>query len=122
MFEIAELGSRLSKADYKARGPELWAELLDVQQQLRQAPFPVIVLFGGVDAAGRGETVNLLNEWMDPRWVTTRAWGEPSEEERERPKRDCGPTWPLTRCGAPRTPCTGEAAPPASRFLGEASA
>jgi polyphosphate:AMP phosphotransferase len=38
-----------------------------------------------VDGAGKGETVNLLNEWMDPRWIVTRAFGEPSDEERERP-------------------------------------
>jgi thymidylate kinase len=25
------------------------------------------VVIGGVDGAGKGETVNLLNEWMDPR-------------------------------------------------------
>lgn len=86
MFEIAELGSRLSKAEYKAQVPALRAELLETQQRLRSAPFPVIVLFGGVDAAGKGETVNLLNQWMDPRWIVTRAWGEPSEEEREQPE------------------------------------
>ena len=86
MFEIAELGSRLSKKDYKAQVPGLRAELLQLQVQLRTASFPVIVLFGGVDAAGKGETVNLLNEWMDPRWIVTRAWGPPSDEERERPE------------------------------------
>ena len=30
--------------------------------------------------------MNLLNEWMDPRWLLTRAYGQPSEEERERPE------------------------------------
>ena len=45
-----------------------------VQQELRKAAsFPVIVLFAGVDTAGKGETVNLLNEWMDPRWIID-AW------------------------------------------------
>ncbi len=51
-----------------------------------QASFPVIVLFAGVDTAGKGETVNLLNEWMDPRWIVTRGYTEPSSEERERPR------------------------------------
>jgi len=46
----------------------------------------VIVVFGGVDGAGKGEIVNLLNEWMDPRWIVTRAYGEPSDEESERPE------------------------------------
>jgi polyphosphate:AMP phosphotransferase len=46
----------------------------------------VIVLFAGVDTAGKGETVNLLNEWMDPRGVLTRGYMDPSSEERERPR------------------------------------
>ncbi len=86
MFEAAEVGRKLSKDAYKRRVPALRAALLDAQQRLRAAPFPAIVVFAGVDGAGKGETVNLLNEWMDPRWIVTRAFGEPSDEERERPE------------------------------------
>ena len=86
MFEAAELGQRIPKEEYKRRVPKLRAELLDVQQQLIRARLPVIVVFAGVDGAGKGETVNLLNEWMDPRWTITRAYGEPSDEESERPE------------------------------------
>ena len=45
------------------------------------AKFPVIILIGRVDGTGRGETVNLLNEWMDPRYIQTNGMGEPSDEE-----------------------------------------
>ena len=45
----------------------------------------MIVLFAGVDTAGKGETVNLLNEWMDPLDLT-RGYTEPSSDERERPR------------------------------------
>ena len=31
------------------------------------------------------DTVNLLNTWMDPRWISTIAFDTPSDEERERP-------------------------------------
>ena len=86
MFEAAEVGRKLSKSDYKAQVPQLRSELLEAQQQLRQAPFPVIVLFAGVDTGGKGETVNLLNEWMDPRWILTRGYTDPSEDELERPR------------------------------------
>ena len=99
MFEAAEVGRKLSKSDYKAQVPRLRSELLDAQQQLRKAPFPVIVLFAGVDTAGKGETVNLLNEWMDPRWIVTRGYTDPSGEERERP-RDCGATGVTSRRAA----------------------
>jgi AMP-polyphosphate phosphotransferase len=86
MFEAAELGREIPKDEYKARVPTLRTELLEVQRQLTNARFPVIVVFGGVDGAGKGETVNLLNEWMDPRWIVTRAYGERSDEESERPE------------------------------------
>src|SRR6185312_9719285 len=39
-----------------------------------------------VDGAGKGETVNLLNEWMDPRHLRTRAFGPPNDDARERPE------------------------------------
>jgi polyphosphate kinase 2 (PPK2 family) len=86
MFEAAEVGRKLEKEEYKAQVPVLRAELLDAQQHLLQAPFPVIVLFAGVDAAGKSETASLLNEWMDPHWIVTRGYMDPSEEELERPR------------------------------------
>jgi polyphosphate kinase 2 (PPK2 family) len=86
MFETAELGRTIPKAEYKARVPQLRTELLEMQRRLTGARFPVIVVFAGVDAAGKGETVNLLNAWMDPRWIVTHAYGRSSDEERERPE------------------------------------
>jgi len=86
MFEAAELGRKLSKEEFAAAAPALRAEMLHLQVKLREADFPVIVVFAGVDGAGKNESVNLLNEWLDPRWVVTRAYGSPSDEERERPE------------------------------------
>jgi polyphosphate:AMP phosphotransferase len=86
MFEAAELQQKISKDDYKKRVPALRTELVSLQQELRRAAFPVIVVFAGVDGAGKSETVNLLSEWMDPRWLVTRAFDRPTDEERERPE------------------------------------
>jgi len=86
MFEAAELGRKVPKETYKRRAPKVRQQLLALQQQLRAAPFPAILIFQGVDAAGKSESVNLLNAWMDPRWIVTRAFGDPSDEERERPE------------------------------------
>jgi polyphosphate kinase 2 (PPK2 family) len=87
MFEAAELGRKIEKAEYKDQALALRGELLDVQRRLSSAgTFPVIIVFAGVDGAGKGETVNLLSEWMDPRYLITRAFDEPSDEERERPE------------------------------------
>ncbi len=97
MFETAELGQKVSKKDFDKREEELRLSLLMAQQRLRKAPFPVIVVFAGVDGAGKGTTVNLLNEWMDPRWVVTRYMGEPTPEEKERP-----PYWRYWRDQPPK--------------------
>jgi polyphosphate:AMP phosphotransferase len=87
MFRTAELGQKIPKSEYKRREPVLRQELLELQQDLYQCGgFPVIVVFAGVDGAGKGDTVNRLNEWMDPRWIVTRAYDDPSDEERERPE------------------------------------
>lgn len=86
MFEAAETGQRLSKKEFKAREPALRQALLAAQYRLLEAgSFPVIIIVGGVDGAGKGETVNLFNEWMDPRHIATHGFGEPSDEERQRP-------------------------------------
>ena len=71
MFEAAELGRTIEKDEYKKQVPILRTELLEVERQLTPARFPLIVVFGGVDGAGKGETVNLLNAWMDKQWKLT---------------------------------------------------
>ncbi len=87
MFESAELGHRIDKETYQREEPALREALLNAQFDLAQAKrFPVVLVIGGVDGAGKGETVNMLNEWMDPRHILTHAFPEPSDEERERPR------------------------------------
>jgi len=87
MFRTAELGQKVSKSEYNQREPLLRQALLEAQANLRvNSDFPVIILFAGVDGGGKGDTVNILNEWMDPRWLITRAYDEPSDEERDRPE------------------------------------
>jgi AMP-polyphosphate phosphotransferase len=98
MFESAEIGHRIDKTTYDAEVPKLREDLLNAQFDLAQkAGFPVIILVGGVDGAGKGETVNLLNAWMDPRHIQVHAMGEQSDEERERP-----PMWRFWRALPPK--------------------
>ena len=121
MFESAELGHKLDKASFDLEVPNLREAMLEAQMDLaRLAKFPVIILIGGLDGAGRGETVNLLNEWMDPRFVQTHGMGAPSDEELDRPMmwrfwRALPPkgrtgiflgswyTWPILNCVKGRT-------------------
>jgi len=87
LLESAEVGHAIDKATYERELPALREELLAAQYELlAQARFPVMLLINGLDAAGRGETVNALKEWMDPRHIRVHALRERSEEERERPE------------------------------------
>jgi polyphosphate:AMP phosphotransferase len=98
MFESAELGHKIDKDTYKQQVPGLRDALLDAQFDLSQSgKFPVIILIGGVDGAGKGETANLLNEWMDPRHIHTEAFDSPTAEESEFP-----PMWRYWRALPPK--------------------
>ena len=98
MFESAELGHKIDKATYAREEPRIREALLNAQYDAAAArKFPTIIVIGGVNGAGKGETVNLLNEWMDPRHIHTHAFSEPSDEERERP-----PMWRYWRALPPK--------------------
>ena len=86
MLKSAELGRVLSKQDYEAALGELRTSLLKIQAEVEQANFPVIVLLNGADGAGKAETLNLLNEWFDARYLRTEAYDQPTEAERARPE------------------------------------
>ena len=86
MFETVELGRECSKADYERQVPELRTRLLQAQAELEQRDFPVLVLINGEDRAGKRETANLLNEWLDARYLVNEVYAAPTEEERERPE------------------------------------
>ncbi|WP_413862540.1 zeta toxin family protein [Candidatus Aalborgicola defluviihabitans] len=98
MFESAEIGHQIDKASYKAAVPALRAALLEAQINLHDnTKIPVVVLVSGQDGAGKGETINVLYEWMDPRFLTTLAFSSPTDEESERP-----PMWRYWRSLPPK--------------------
>jgi polyphosphate:AMP phosphotransferase len=85
MFEAAELGQKLSKKAYAERVPRLREGLIDAQYRARDAGISVVMVLAGVEGSGKGETINLLLEWMDARGISVHALGLPSQEEAERP-------------------------------------
>jgi len=93
----AQDSRRMPKKDYEARVPQVREELIQMQVTLQQAQFPVLLIVAGDEAAGKGEVVNLLNGWLDPRGVETFAFHAMTDEERERP-----PMWRYWRSLPPR--------------------
>ncbi|PJI49454.1 MAG: polyphosphate:AMP phosphotransferase [Pseudomonas sp.] len=93
MFESAEIGHSIDKETYEKEVAVLREALLEAQYELKQqARFPVIILINGIEGAGKGETVKLLNEWMDPRLIRVESFLLPTDEELSRP-----PQWRFWR-------------------------
>ncbi|MGM0411696.1 MAG: polyphosphate:AMP phosphotransferase [Pseudomonadota bacterium] len=85
MFETAELGRRLDKADFKAAEPELRTRLLQAQWALQGQRRPLVILLAGMEAAGRAGVADRLNKWLDTRGMVTAAFWDETDEERQRP-------------------------------------
>ncbi len=96
MAKPAAVG-RLPKKIYEARVAVARAALVQMQVDLKAANFPVLLVVAGDNTSGKGEVVNLLNAWLDPRGVETFAFHPPSDEERERP-----PMWRIWRTLPPQ--------------------
>jgi polyphosphate:AMP phosphotransferase len=89
MFESAEIGHTIDKDTYNKEVPVLREALLQAQYRLKeQARFPVLILINGIEGAGKGETIKLLSEWMDPRLIRVDSFDVPTDEELSHP-----PAW-----------------------------
>lgn len=85
MFEAVELGHQIEKSEFERLSLELRTRLLEAQRTARQRGVATIVIIGGVEGAGKSETVNRLREWMDPRGISVSAFLDETDEERFRP-------------------------------------
>jgi AMP-polyphosphate phosphotransferase len=82
---MAKVKRRLTKKAYQARAAVLREALLQVQLDLKKAPFKVLLIIAGPEGAGRGHLLNTLAEWLDPRGVETFSYHAPTENERAHP-------------------------------------
>ena len=80
-----QVSKKLPKEEYAAAVPQMRVDLLNAQYDLQSADFSVLINLAGDDRQGCEEVVDLLNEWMDGRYIGTRFFGEQSAEARERP-------------------------------------
>nr|GEX64832.1 hypothetical protein [Tanacetum cinerariifolium] len=88
MFESAEIGHTIDDETYDSEVPSLREALLEAQYELHeQGKRQIIVLINGIEGAGKGETVKLLNEWMDPRYIEVRTFDQQTDEELAHPPR-----------------------------------
>jgi polyphosphate kinase 2 (PPK2 family) len=67
MLEKLDLSQKIDKKTYKKMMPELSNRLFNVEKASWDAGIPVIILFEGWDAAGKGTSIQKLTAPLDPR-------------------------------------------------------
>ena len=73
---------RLKRSRYEERLLGLQAELVKVLAWLQQADERLVVLFEGRDAAGKGGTIRVVRQYLNPRHARIVALPKPSDRER----------------------------------------
>ena len=85
MLENVDLGAQTSKAEYKKDKPALEFELAELQRKAKEFGIPVVLVFEGWDASGKGTLINELIMPLDPRGFSVYSTLPPSAEEALRP-------------------------------------
>ncbi|MFR1832696.1 MAG: polyphosphate:AMP phosphotransferase [Lachnospiraceae bacterium] len=85
MLEKIDLSKTADKETYQAVKEQMGARLGLLQRECRAAGIPVILVFEGMGAAGKGIQINRLIENLDPRGFSVYAPSGETEEERMRP-------------------------------------
>ena len=77
----ARLDAALTKDEYRKRHKELQHEFLSLRRDVIEKRIPVVLVFEGWDAAGKGGTIRRLVEPLDPRGYTVHAISKPTQDE-----------------------------------------
>lgn len=85
MLEKVDLSQKVDKETYKQVLEETGARLGVLQRECKAAGIPVMIVFEGMGAAGKGVQINRLIQSLDPRGFHVYASNQSSEEERMRP-------------------------------------
>lgn len=84
MLERLDLTLSLENAEYSKQLKVLQAELHDLAFQVYTQKRPVVIVYEGMDASGKGGTIKRLTERIDPRGYVVWPISAPSGEEKER--------------------------------------
>jgi AMP-polyphosphate phosphotransferase len=85
MLELVDLSKQLPKKGYKDLFRSLQIQLSAAQREAHEAGIPVIVVFEGWEAAGKGSVINRLVQRLDPRGFKVHPISAPNDEEKHRP-------------------------------------
>jgi polyphosphate:AMP phosphotransferase len=78
-----DLSSTLSHQDYKQQLKQEQVTLRRLQLKIHEHQIPVLVIFEGWDAAGKGGAIKRLTETLDPRSYVVHPFSAPTDEEKK---------------------------------------
>lgn len=85
MLEKIDLTKTMEKKQYKERMRDLESRLLLLQRQLKDCNVPIIIVFEGFGAAGKGVQINRLIQAFDPRGFDVYSMKSETKEESMHP-------------------------------------
>lgn len=85
MLEKIDLNKKIDKQQYKEQKDALNLSISELARELRLKNIPVIILFEGMGAAGKGVLMNQLIEPLDPRGYKVFATSRETEDEKMHP-------------------------------------
>jgi polyphosphate:AMP phosphotransferase len=85
MLQECDLSLELSADEYKSEARELGYRLGGLQRRARSAGLPVMIVFEGWGASGKGTVVNELLQNLDPRGFLVNSMSPPTRAERLQP-------------------------------------
>ncbi len=85
MLDTVDLARKLDRARYEGRYRKLRDRLALLQREIFEEKVPVLLVFEGWDASGKGDVIEKLVGRIDPRGYEVQLIRAPTEEERLRP-------------------------------------
>jgi len=85
MLEFVDLSKKISKEEYQEVFPDLEMRMGACQRAARARGVPVMIVFEGWDAAGKGRIINRLTQVLDPRGFKVHSVVAPTETEQLHP-------------------------------------
>jgi polyphosphate:AMP phosphotransferase len=85
MLEKIDLTKSLKKKEYKKRMAKLESKIAFLQRELKNLGVPVMIVFEGFGAAGKGTQINRLIQALDPRGFTVYSTDAETKDEKMHP-------------------------------------
>ncbi len=82
MLDQVDLGARLAEKRYWKRVGELQVRLRELHFKMYEEQVPVLAVFEGWDAAGKGGVIKRITETLEPRGYTVSSFSAPRGEEK----------------------------------------